>query len=113
MTDERVTTTFAITCSSLDKLSPPALGLQPLIQFQGEKFPLVPKPLCSHGYLSWGVWIPVPSLLLSPTTPSPNPSSCFPKTPPTSASALFPMLKIHAMGFVPLKRITRGLTKPG
>lgn len=55
MTEERVTGTFAITCSPLDKLSPPASALQPLIQLQGEKVPLMPKPLSSHGCLSWGV----------------------------------------------------------
>lgn len=55
----------------------------------------------------------ITSPLLSSPKPSPNPSRCLPKTPPTSASALFPMLKIHAMGFVPLKSFPGGLTKPG
>lgn len=50
MTEGRVTATSAITCSSLDKLSPTASA-----QLQGEKFPLVPKPPSSHGCPFWGV----------------------------------------------------------
>lgn len=55
MTEGCVTATSAITCSFLDKLSPTASALQPLIQLQEEKFFLVPKLPSSHGCPSWGV----------------------------------------------------------
>lgn len=113
-TEGCVTATSAITCSLVDKLSSNASDLQPLIQLQGRSYlsclNLSPATAAHPGGVSSrGITFP----FLSSPTSNANPSSCFPMTPPISAPALFPMLKIHAMGFVSPNRITGGLTKPG
>lgn len=61
-----VTTTSAITCSSLDRPCPTVLALQTLTQLQGENFPLKSALTSLHPQLLvLGMRVPVPSLLHS------------------------------------------------